>query len=101
LFLAVWSGVGWTEEHGDIRVEIIADPPTGQAPLKAYLKPNLINLKGPASFRWSFGDGTGSTKMVPGFHLFPGGSYDVILEVVDTNGKKYTASFSIKAALSG
>ena len=101
LLLAVWSGVGWAEEHGDTRVEIIVDPPAGRAPLRAYLKPNFINLKGPACFRWSFGDGTESTKRTPGFHLFPGGTYDVILEVVDANGKQYTAGFSVKAALSG
>lgn len=101
IFTAICSGVGFAEEMRNTWIEIIADPPEGQAPMKVHLEPKLVNLRTPATFKWSFGDGEESAKMVPGWHLFKGGKYNVTLEVVDTIGKKYTASVTINAALPG
>ena len=98
---AICPGVGCAEDLGKTRVEIVADPPGGRGPLKVYLEPDLVNLPTPARFKWSFGDGGESSEKVPGLHLFEGGRYDVVLEVTDANGKKYTASITVNAALPG
>ena len=99
-FLAIHPAMAFAEGQ-NTRVEIVADPPGGRGPLKVHLEPNTVNLKAPARYKWSFGDGGESDAMVPGLHVFEGGRYDVVLEVIDANGRKYTASVTIDAALSG
>jgi len=93
--------MGRAEEPCDTRVEIIADLLSGRAPIIVNLRAKLLNLKEPATYKWAFGDGQVSTKKVPGPHYYPGGKYNVVLEVIEATGKKYSSSITIDSASPG
>lgn len=82
-------------------VEIVAVPKAGLGPMWVILESDVRGIDGPLSFEWSFGDGTSSTEVRPGSHLFEFGMYSVVLEVTDIRGKRHTASVTIDAASPG
>ena len=102
LFLAVmiYCGIGFAGDHRDVRVEIIAAPNPGKAPMCVHFEAKIGGLEEPIKLEWSFGDGQESTKMAPPPHYYAGGKYNVVLEVIDRTGKKYTAGITVDAALS-
>ena len=97
LFLTFWA----RPSTGGNAVEIIANPKTGRGPMLVHMEPRVNGLKGPLRFRWYFGDGQESTSMIPKPHFYEFGKYDLLLEVTDMEGKEYTASVGIDAALPG
>jgi len=100
LVVMIYCGIGLAADHGDVRVEITAVPNSGKAPMCVHLEPKIGGLEKPIKFEWSFGDGQESTKMAPPPHYYAGGKYNVVLEVMDQTGKKYTAGITVDAALS-
>jgi len=65
------------------------------------VEPRVNNLREPLKFCWYFGDGQESKDAVPKPHFYDFGKYNLLLEVTDKNGKTYTASIVIDAALPG
>ncbi|MBI5212076.1 MAG: hypothetical protein HY957_01725 [Nitrospirae bacterium] len=99
--IALTCGIVFSEERNDAKVEIIAAPKSGKGPMIVHLEPKIKNLEGPVRFEWLFGDGQESAEMVPPPHYYEAGKYNVMLEVTDGRGKKYTAGISVDAASPG
>lgn len=100
IVIALTCGTVFSEERKDAKVEIIAAPKSGKGPMIVHLEPKIKNLE-PVKFEWLFGDGQESAEMVPPPHYYEAGKYNVMLEVTDRTGKKYTAGISVDAASPG
>lgn len=66
-------------------INFTASEVTGPYPLSTTFTATTIGLSPPLSYEWNFGDGSGSTKMVPGVtHVYTNpGKYTVSLVVTD------------------
>ena len=93
--------IGFAGEQKDKGVEIVAAPKSGTGPILVSLKPKIKNLKEPLQFSWYFGDGEESARRIPPAHLYKHGKSAVVLEVIDGDGKRYSASVTIDAASPG
>ena len=82
-------------------VEIIAVPKSGMGPMWVHFKPKMIGIEDPVSFQWLFGDGQESANKMPPAHYYDMGRYNVMLEVTDKSGKKYTAGITVDSASPG
>lgn len=98
--IALSCGIGFAEEMNNAKVEIIAAPKSGTGPMWVRLEPKIKNIE-PVKFEWLFGDGQESAEMAPPPHFYAGGKYNVMLEVTDKTGKKYTAGITVDAASAG
>ncbi|MCL4456463.1 MAG: PKD domain-containing protein [Nitrospirae bacterium] len=82
-------------------VEIIAVPKSAMGPIWVHFKPKLREIDDPVSFQWLFGDGQESSDKMPPAHYYDMGRYNVMLEVTDKSGKKYTAGITVDSASPG
>ncbi|HAK89052.1 MAG: hypothetical protein A2X55_12180 [Nitrospirae bacterium GWB2_47_37] len=92
---------GKSEEKMSAMVEIVAAPKSGMGPMWVHLKPKMKGIEEPISFQWLFGDGEESADKMPPAHYYDMGRYNVMLEVTDKAGKKYTAGITIDSASPG
>jgi len=99
--VAILYGSCFAEGQEDFQLEIIAVTETVVAAVVVYLEPNVRNIEEPVRFEWLFGDGQESSEMFPLPHYYnAGGKYNVLLEVTNKAGKRYTASVTIDVASS-
>ena len=93
-------GTGSAAES-DPCLEVVATPRTGIGPLLVRLEPKVHRLREPLQFRWYFGDGQESAEAVPESHNYEFGKYNLVLKVVDGEGRVCTAGVYIESALPG
>jgi len=76
------------EEEKEISVTIIPDKTTGVTPFSVKFSSLIFNTQGNVKYYWDFGDGETSKETNPTHIYGETGSYNCILTVIDTNGKK-------------
>jgi hypothetical protein len=87
--------------ESDPCLEIVASPRTGHGPLLVRLEPKVRHLREPLQFQWYFGDGQESAEAVPEPHNYAFGKYNLVLKVVDGEGRVCTAGVYIESAWPG
>jgi len=97
---AALPGSGCAAESGPC-LEIVASPRTGPGPLLVRLESKVRHLREPLQFQWYFGDGQESAEAVPEPHNYVFGKYNLVLKVVDGEGRVCTAGVYIESALPG
>lgn len=88
------------EDRPEVTI-IVTPQKSGTAPLKVYFKARTKGLDGPLRFYWVFGDSSESDLQEPGLRVYGVGRFNVILTVIDKNGKKYSASVTIESRCKG
>jgi PKD repeat protein len=85
------------EDEKEISIMIYTDKTTGAAPLSVKFSSLISNSQDDLKYYWDFGDGEVSIETNP-THIYKEiGSYNCILTVIDSNGKKDIEQVNITA----
>ena len=89
------------KEEGPWAEIVVTPTKVGTAPLRVSFQAKSMGLEEPLTYSWFFGDGNESALKEPPARTYGVGRFNVLLTIIDKNGKKAKASVTIESKWCG